>query len=191
MFLDYVTLMLINMVGGLVILAWYVYTGMIDPDQKRWAPAFAIPGLLGLLCGIHMTWTWPLPGSYNVAYGEMSILLSILFLSAALALSKGWDLRIIAIYGFFAGLAAVIVGIRFIDLKMTNNPIVSGVGFILTGMCGICALPTLNHRQNRAIRFLGFLVIMSAALIWAYTGYSAYWGHLSSFTAYQPAPLTP
>ena len=188
MFLDYVTLMLINMVGGLVILAWYVYSGMSDPDQKRWAPAFAMPGLVGLIFGVHMTLTWPLPGSYNVAYGEMSILLSILFVSTALALSKGWDLHMIAIYAFFAGLAAVVVGIRFIDLKMTNNPTVSGIGFILTGMCGICALPTLNHRHNRTIRFIGFLVIMFAALIWAYTGYSAYWGHLSSFSQYQPMP---
>jgi putative membrane protein len=40
MFIDYISLMLINMVAGLFILAYYVYSGLDGADQKRWIPGF-------------------------------------------------------------------------------------------------------------------------------------------------------
>jgi putative membrane protein len=40
MFIDYITLMLINLVAGLILLATYVYFGLDEPNQKRWIPGF-------------------------------------------------------------------------------------------------------------------------------------------------------
>jgi putative membrane protein len=189
MFIDYVELMLINMVGGLFILAAYVYRGLDDAHQKRWAPGFAATGLIAFANGIHMIWTWPLPGSYNAAYGEMSVLLGILFLGAAWALAKEWDLYVMGIYAFFAGAAAVVVGIRIIVLGMTLTPLLAGIGFILTGSCGVFACPVLALRKSRALRFIGALVLVAAALIWASIGYMEIWGHLASFAKYVPPTM--
>ncbi len=64
-FIDYVTLLLVNMVAGYALLAAYVWIGLDDPLNKRWAPGFAIVGLIALVFGAHMTITWPLIGSYS------------------------------------------------------------------------------------------------------------------------------
>ncbi len=83
MFIDYVTLMLINMVGQLVILAFFLYKGMDSQDKASWAPAFGTAGLVGVICGFMMIFTSPLPKPYSMAFGEMTVLMSILFVAAA------------------------------------------------------------------------------------------------------------
>ena len=93
-------------------------------------------GVIALANGLRMIWNWPLPGSYNIAYGELSALFGIIFLGAALALEKGWRLLTVGIYACFAGLAAAIVGLRIIVLGMTKQPLVSGAGMILAGVGG-------------------------------------------------------
>ena len=189
MFIDYITLMLINKVAGLFILAYYVYQGLDDTYQKRWIPGFGMTGGIALATGLHMIWTWPVIGSFNIAFGETSVLFGILFIGAAVALAQGWDLLTIAIYAFFAGIAAVVVGLRIINLGLTRQPLLSGIGFILTGLGGVFAAPTLYLKTNRTWRLIGAAVLIVAALIWALTGYRAYWEHLDSFQKWTPAPM--
>jgi len=181
--------MLINMVAGLFILADYVYRGLDSSHQKQWIPGFGIVGAIALTTGLHMNFTWPVPGSFNIAFGETSVLFGILFVAAAIALSVGWDLFTIAVYGFFAGLVAIVIGIRIINLNMTKQPLLSGIGFILTGLGGIFAAPTLYWKSNRTWRLIGVAVLIVAALIWALTGYLAYWSHLESFQKWVPIPM--
>lgn len=186
MFVDYIALMLVNMAAGLFILAAYVYFGLDDPDQKRWVPAFAMPGLVALVSGLHMIFVWPLPGPFNSAFGETSVLLGVLFTGAALALAAGWNLLPTAVYAFFAGLAAIVIGVRVIGLNLTLRPDVTGMGFILSGLGGVFAAPMLFLRENRPLRIAGAVVLAMAAAIWAFTGYASLWGHMQSFAGWQP-----
>jgi len=178
--------MLINMAAGLVVLAWYVFSGIKDSNQSRWAPAFAIPGLVAVLCGLRMAWVWPLPGVYNTAYGDTSVLLGMLFLGAAWSLATNRDLAPLGIYAFFAGLAAVLVGVRIINLHLTLQPVLSGVGFILTGSAGVFAGVALHRRKSRLVRSVGSLVLLASAAIWALSGYMGYWAHLEMFGKWVP-----
>jgi len=187
MFIDYVTLLLINMTAGYLLLAYFVFAGLDDPDQSKWAPGFLMIGAVAVVFGGLMTVTWPLPGAYGAAYGEMSILLGIIFLGAGLAMAKGWQLFTVACYAFFAGLAAVLIGVRVIQLRLTLMPLVSGIGFILSGLGGVLAAPTLAYlRSNRPFRALASLVLAVAGLIWAFTAYGAYWQHMDSFAEWVP-----
>lgn len=187
MFIDYVTLLLLNMVAGYVLLSLYVLRGLDDPLHPRWVPGFAVVGFIALLFGAHMTTTWPLPGAYGSAYGEMSVLFGMIFLGAALAISRGWSLTSVTIFAFFAGAAAVVLGARFIDLQMTQKPLMSGVGFILSGLGGVFAAPTLVClRANRGWRVLGALVMLGAAAIWAITAGFAYWAHMEGLGSWVP-----
>lgn len=150
MFINYITLMLLNMAIGLVLLATFVYQGLDSPNQKQWVPGFGMTGAIALATGLHMVWTWPIRGSFNIAYGEMTVLFGILFITTSLALAFGWELLTITLYGFFAGLAAIVIGIRIINLNLTRSPLVSGIGFVLTGLGGLLASPTLLYwRTNR------------------------------------------
>jgi putative membrane protein len=189
LFIDYVPLLLINMATGLCMLAHFVYAGLDAPDPKRWVPGFATVGIIATLAGLHMSWTWPLPGSYNVAFGELSVFLGILFLGAALALDKGWDLTVVTIYAFFAGLAAIVLGIRIGQLGLTKTPQLTAVGFLLSGAGGVFALPVLYLKQNRALRVTGALMLIAAAAIWAVIAYVAYWNHMSDYAKWVPATM--
>lgn len=187
--INYITLMLINMVAGLVILAGFVYSGLDGTNPKRWIPGFGITGAIALTTGLHMIWQWPISGSYNIAYGETTVLFGALFVGTCLALAFGWDLLTITIYGFFAGVTAILIGVRIIDLELTRRPFISGLGFILTGLGGVFAAPALYWHTNRPFRLLGVGVLGLAALIWAFTGYMAYWGHLESFQQWTPPTM--
>ncbi len=57
MFIDYLSLMLINLAGGLTLLAAYVYFGLDDKNQQRWIPGFGVAGAIALITGLHMTFT--------------------------------------------------------------------------------------------------------------------------------------
>jgi putative membrane protein len=193
--IDFLTLMLVSMTAGLFLLAYYVYRGIGAENTKRWVPGFAMTGFIAVVTGLRMIFTWPLSGSYNIAFGEMSVLFGVLFLGAALALWKDWEMRTVSIYALFAGAAAIVVGARIISLGMTKSPVVSGIGFILTGLGGLfawlCCLaePILSLRTNQTLRAIGAIVLILAAAIWAFTGYVAYWDHLESFSNWVPLTM--
>jgi putative membrane protein len=187
MFIDYVSLLLINTMIGYFLLAYYVFSGLDDADQTHWAPGFLMVGIISLVFGGIMSATWPIPGAYANAYGEMSVLFGIVFLGAGVAMARGWRLTTVACYGFFAGIAAVVIGVRILQLEMTNDPRLAAAGFILSGVVGILAAPTLRYfKSNRPVRVIASLVVVAAAILWAVIVYPEYWLHIKMFAKWVP-----
>ncbi len=178
-FIDYVTLMLVNMVAAFFLLGCFVWRGLDTEDRVNWAPAFGICGLVATVCGFVMTFTWPLPKPFNMTYGEMSVLLGVLFLGAAWTLARGWELMPLTIYAFFAGAAAVVLGIRIIELGLTLSPILSGVGFILSGAAGMFSPVVAWQFQQKELRVISSIVLFAISGIWSCTAYLAYWAHIA------------
>jgi len=176
--IDYVTLLLTNMSAALIVLACFLWRGLDRPDNRNWAPAFGICGLVATVAGFAMTFTWPIPVPFSMAYGEMSVLFGVLFLGAAWALAAGWRLLPLGYYAFLPGLAAILLGIRIIELSLLPASIVPGIGFILTGLCGVGAGIVLRRPDARAPRIIGITVVLAAAGIWVQTGLLAYWLHM-------------
>jgi putative membrane protein len=189
MFIDYLTIIMINLVAGTALLAYYLFNGFLAEDQRPFAAGFGLVGLLGVILGLVLTFTWPLPGSYNIAYGEATTLFGGVFLATAFALYQRWDLKPVTIFAFFAGVYAVIVGIRIISLDMTKEPLISGIGFILAGLGGVLAFPAFGLLKNKTFRMLAALVLLVTALLWAFTFYNSLWAHLESFASWVPATL--
>ncbi len=195
MFIDYITLMLINMVGGLVVLGLYVLWPVDKDEGKAWGVPLAMAGLVALATGLHMSLTWPIPDLSavegqvsnplfaNAAFGEMSVLLGVLLLGGGAALMKRWSLKPLTIYAFVAGLTAMVIGVRLWGLELTKEPTLTGIGFILTGLCGVLSGPFLRVRKVLAARVVAAVVILAAAGIWALTALGAYWVHLKNFSA--------
>lgn len=189
MFVDYITLMLVNMVAGLVILALYLASGFDRSDQKGYVPALAMVGLVAAITGSHMTLTWPVPqlekvnlSWANIAYGEATLMFAALFLGAALTVAKGWSLKLVGVYALVAGATAIVIGARILSLGLTNLPWLSGLGFIVTGVAGVLFLPAVALPAGKPIRFLTALLLLVAAVIWAVTGFPAYWSHIGRFS---------
>lgn len=190
MFIDFLTLVMINMVAGTTLLAWYLWKGMDETDQRPYAAAFFGVGLVSLITGLQLSFTWPLPGSYNVGYGDTTTLFGVVFLTTAIALWQGWNLLPVAIYAFFAGVDAIIVGFRIFSLQLTKEPLISAIGFVLAGLGGVFAAPYfLWFKTNRTVRMLGVLLLVVTAAIWAVTFYGSLWGHMESFSKWVPATM--
>jgi putative membrane protein len=188
MFIDYVALLLVNMTAGFFLLAWFIYRDFAGTNRKRWVPAFAAVGLVAFVAGLHMSFTWPLPGSFNEPYGNTSVLLGIGFLGTAWALAKDWDLFAIGIYAFFSSLVPIVIGPRLIMLGMTQQPLAAGTGFVLSGIGGILTAVNYSLRTSKVLRLVTAIVLVIAGVIWAFTGYGAVWEHLGTFLKW--APLT-
>jgi putative membrane protein len=190
MFIDFLTLVMINLVAGTVLLAYYLWKGLNVEDQKPYAAAFGLTGLLSLILGLRLSFTWPLPGSYNVGYGDATTLFGVVFLATAISLAKGWDLKPVALYSFFAGIDAVIVGIRIWSLQLGKEPLIAAVGFILAGLGGVFAFPFFQwFRDNKIFRWIAILILLVTAAIWAVTFYGALWDHMANFAKWVPATM--
>jgi putative membrane protein len=189
-FIDYLTIIMINLVAGTALLAYYLFKGFSAEDQRPFAAGFGIVGLLGVVLGLVLTLTWPLPGSYNIAYGESTTLFGGVFLATAFALYHRWDLKPITVFAFFAGVYAVIVGLRILSLELTKEPLLSGIGFILAGAGGVLAFPVFPLLKNKTFRTAASVVLLVTALLWAFTFYNSLWGHMESFGVWLPATLS-
>ncbi len=191
MYIVYLTVMLINMAAAFFTLAWYIWRGMPCENKRGWLPAFTITGFVALITGLHMTFTWPMPSVYNIAFGEPSIMLGVLLLGGAWAIGKCWNLTPLTVYAFLAGIVAIVLGIRFIESSISQEPIPAGLGLIFSGLVGVLSLPALflcprSPGLSRAIQLLAILLLVIAGAIWAYSGYVTYWDHMQSFTGWNP-----
>jgi putative membrane protein len=189
MFIDYLTLMLINLVAGLVLMSAWIFLDVDTAAQRRWGPGMIMAGLLALATGLHMIFTWPLPGAYNILYGEMSVFFGILLLGLGFVVLAGLDLLPVALYAEFVGLASLLIGIQVLKLGLTKEPVLSGLGFLWMGFIGLGAVPMLRLRGVPAFRIFGALGLLVGAVIWGVTGYMAYWGHVEPFGKWKPASL--
>jgi putative membrane protein len=188
MFIDFLTLMLVNLMVAFVLLALYMAI-QIDKDKKKAIPGFLLTGLIALTTGLRMIFTWPLPGPYNFAYGEMSVIYGGIFLVAGISLAFGWDLITLGIYSFFGGLAALVIGTRIITTHLTSEPVLAAAGFYLSGISAMLTLPALYFPRAKALRIALAVLLVVAAIIWGFTGYGAYWQHFDSFAKWVPATM--
>ncbi len=189
MFVDYLTLMMVDLIAGLGLLAYYLYARE-SLQERAYAAGFGAVGLLGLILGLGMVFTWPLPGSYNILFGEAMALFGLVFLAAGVALGLSWDLRPVGVFAFFAGFYAILGGARILSLGLTREPLLSGLAFILAGLVGLLALPlyrlVLTSLVFRRIAALGLVAV---AILWGVTFANALWGHLETFREWLPLTM--
>ena len=189
MSIDYITLLLVNTIIGLLAGAWFVWRGLDGPNHKPWAAVFAVAGGVLLIVGLHMTLTWPIQDVHtpdkvihlrfaNSAFGEMSVLFGALLAAIALALAKGWDLRPVSVYAFFVGVTAIVLGACTIHCWMTAVPSLTAAGYLLSGAGAVLAAVALWAPRLKAIRLASAALLALSALTWIATAFPGYWKHM-------------
>jgi putative membrane protein len=189
MFIDFTAVMLVGLAAGFVLLAHYLYMNPEPDSRTPWAAGFFAAGLLGLVTSVPMLITWPLPGAYNIAFGEPALYVSVAFIGAGLTLAFRWEPLIPAIYGFFGGLIAIVVGIAMIKMGLTKEPLLAGVGYLAAGVGGVLTLPAIQYRKVRIFALAAAVALGIAALVFFLIGYEAFWGHLQEFAHWVPDTL--
>ncbi len=178
--INYLTLIIIDLVAGFGLLAYFLAIGLDTEKGKGLAAAFAGVGLLNLILGLAVTLTWPLPGSYNIAFGEATAMFGIVFLFAGLALARGWDLYPITLLAFFFGLYVLIAAWGIYSLEMTRSPLVNAVNYALAGATAVLAPLGWKRRENSTITRAGAVLAAITALSWFIVFYGTLLGHLQA-----------
>lgn len=177
-FIDYLTLMLVNTAAGFLTVAAFLVWGLGAPDIRGWAAPLATVGLIALLTGLHLIFVWPLPGPYNILFGELTVLMAAALLGLALSAGLGWSLAPMSLYVALAGLTAIWLGARVIGQGLTAAPTLSGIGFILSGGGAVLVAIVLYLRDQRPLAMVAAVALTLGALIWLLVAFGAYRMHI-------------
>lgn len=185
MYIDFLTMILLNSGIGFILLAFFLLYGWEKREAAKWMPGFLLTGSLNTLSGLMIVFTWPLPKSYNILYGELSVFSGILFLGLAFSLYWNWDFMTLGVYSFFTGILSFLMGIKILQAGITSNPQFSSGLFFTAGISGILLFPLTLFNQ-KFIRLFSACFILISAFLFFVKAYGSYWNHIDKFMEYSP-----
>ncbi|MEM3863400.1 MAG: DUF981 family protein, partial [Metallosphaera sp.] len=101
-------------------------------------------GILGLVTLIISLWgefTWTLPGSYNILFYDVYLLMGIIILSYSMAVYMGKRLQTTGIFALFVGLITIYYGVIGFNLGLTQEPLALLGLYVTYGLAGILGYP--------------------------------------------------
>ena len=191
MYIVYVTLMNANIAVALFLLAVFIYKGIFSEGAKNFIPAFTLTGAVALATGLNQTFTAPMPGSWNIAMGEPSILIGVLLLGVAWSIARSYSFAPLAVYGAMAGIVAFTIGFRVITLELGRDSLETGLAIIAASIPGMLSLPAAFFAKSspglsRIFQWLAIIFLVVAAAMLAYASINGYVEHLDSFKDFVP-----
>ncbi|WP_437955623.1 DUF981 family protein [Sorangium sp. So ce119] len=192
MFVNYLTLPLVTAAAALTLGAVYLFRapdlGASEGRRRSFAWAFGASGLILLITGLHIVLTWPLPGGYNIVFGEPLAYFGVLLVVGAPALWLGERLGPLLLLGALGGITNLVLAWVILRHGMTQNPALAAAMYGASGL-GLVIAPAMD-RSALARRVAGALLAASAALF-ALFGYAAYMKHpgLDAFGKWVPIEM--
>jgi putative membrane protein len=83
---------------------------------------------------------------------------------------------------------AIVIGIHMMDLGLTKEPVWPAC-FLTAGVGGVLTPAVWQWRKIRGLTLLTATILGIAGLIWAVTGYSAFWAYIFDGVKYLPPGL--
>ncbi|HTT73233.1 MAG TPA: DUF981 family protein [Thermoplasmata archaeon] len=214
-FLDDLTLIIDLLV---LIAAVVFYTGFMvwlsyrrnDTDRavSHLREGATLLGLLGGLAGIFGLWvelTWPLPGAYNIYFGDPIIMLAILLVAFGVTVSRKLPTHFVGMLGVVLGSGVIFYGSRAYLLNLTSDPFETFLLYLGYGAAAIMAYPATlfidwfivgpqlpsvqplpsgpkpdNPRMWMVLLGLFLLIVVLAGVAAVIYGFTSVWAHLGS-----------
>ncbi|MCL4411540.1 DUF981 family protein [Candidatus Marsarchaeota archaeon] len=184
-FVDPLAVMLL--VAGLSTLLLAIYAFMFARGKKGLAnlavPMFVL-GMFNFISGFFLSFAWPMPGAYNMLFGDAQLVLGLLMLMGGYMLYKNIDIKILTIFGFFFGiyLAMQAVAIPAFGLESGANFLPAFGLYVFAALSGIFS-PLVYTSSKSGLKyayyFLFALLIITTFLL-LFIGYTAIYEHLGS-----------
>lgn len=178
--INYLTLIMIDLIAGYTLLTYFLAIGLDVERGKGLAAAFGGVGLLNLVLGLGITLTWPLPGSYNILFGEATAMFGIVFLAAGIAIAREWDLYPITLIASIFGIYVLIAGWGIFSLNMTRTPLMTTLLYLLVGITALLAPLGWKKRESGGLLKAGMALTIITALLWFVTFAGSLLGHLQA-----------
>ncbi|MEL9998551.1 MAG: DUF981 family protein [Thermoplasmata archaeon] len=193
-FIDSLAIMLIGLGSGLLLVALFVLFSALnkleDLKEKLAIPAMGI-GFFDFVSGFIMAFTWPLPGGYNMLFGDPLLFFGLLLFLGSYMFYKGKSPSWLTIFAFIIGIYVILGAYAMAADKLeTGANFLPAFGLYLSS--GISALlsPILILKPVGAVKalyYLEFIILIVATFVALFIGYNALLEHLVSFAHYYPA----
>ncbi|EQD64316.1 membrane protein containing DUF981 [mine drainage metagenome] len=190
-FIDPLTVMLLSLgMSALLLALYYFKAGSGKKDMGSLVVPVFVLGLFNAISGFLMSFTWPLPGSYNMLFGDPLLVLGLLMIAGSYMASKGTDVKVLSLLGFLLGIYLLVgtIGISQFGMEHGNNWITATGLYAFSFLAGIFS-PVLYLKpkgsNKYAYYFEAFLLIV-VMLIALLIGYMGLHEHLGAFSTYFP-----
>ena len=190
-FIDPLTVMLLSLgMSALLLALYYFKVGSGKKDiSSLVVPAFIL-GLFNAVSGFLMSFTWPLPGSYNILFGDPLLVLGLLMIAGSYMISKGMDVKVLSLLGFLLGIYLIVgmIGITQFNLE-SGNDWLTATGLYGFSMLAAIFSPVLYLKPKGSGKYAYYfevfllVVVMLFALLIGYMGLDE---HLGAFSTYFP-----
>ncbi len=184
-FVDSLAVMLLITGFSAIILALFVYFSV---RGKRDMSMLVIPGfifgLFDLVSGFIMSFTWPLPGAYNMLFGDPILALGLLLVAGSYMIYKKMDVRVLSIFAFFLGIyiAMSAAGMANFNLE-SGSHFLASFGFYVAASLSALFSPVvyLNAKgSGKYAYYLLFILLIITAFAALFLGYTSIYQHLQA-----------
>lgn len=190
-FIDPLTVMLLSLgMSALLLALYYFRVGSGKKDiSSLVVPAFIL-GLFNAVSGFLMSFTWPLPGSYNMLFGDPLLVLGLLMIAGSYMISKGMDVKALSLLGFLLGIYLLVGMIGITQFHMeTGNDWLTATGLYAFSMLAAIFSPILYLKpkgSNRYAYYFEVFLLVVVMLLALLIGYMGFYEHLGAFSTYFP-----
>lgn len=185
-FVDSLTVMLIGLAMGLALGAFYFFFKAREDEKMLNAlivPAFVV-GLFDFMSGFLMSFAWPLPGAYNMLFGDPLLLFGLILVMTSVAYYKKMNLGLIPILSMLLGIYVLVGAYSIVDLKLeSGNDLITAMGLYIFSGIGALLAPIAYIKPTSGSKYLYYAewIILGVATVFALIiGYGGYFEHLQS-----------
>ncbi len=182
-FIDSLAVMLLLTGLSALVLAFYVFLSL---KGKKDLSVLVVPtfifGIFDAVSGFVMSFTWPLPGAYNMLFGDPLLVLGLILIAGAFMIYKKMDVRILSIFAVFLGIYIAISAAAMYNFHLERGiDLISALGFYIAAALSAIFSPLvyINAKSSGkyAYWFLFALLIVTAFAA-LFIGYNAIYSHL-------------
>ncbi|BAB60415.1 hypothetical protein [Thermoplasma volcanium GSS1] len=190
-FIDPLAVMLLGLGMGTALgAAYFLAHGLNKRDAVKSlvVPAFGV-GFFDFVSGFIMSFTWPLPSSYNMLFGDPLLMFGLILMMSSYMEYRGFDLRFNSILLLFLGIYVLVASAGIVHYKLeTGDDLLSSMGlYILDGIAAVLApIMYIKPENGKYLYLLEFIILLLGTFVALFIGYEAIWGHLLDFIKYFP-----
>ncbi|MGC8730238.1 MAG: DUF981 family protein [Candidatus Micrarchaeia archaeon] len=183
-FIDTLAVMLLSLGISTAILAAYFLMNALGRREIKnlYAPMFVF-GAFDAISGGIMSFTWPLPGAYNMLFGDPLLMLGLIMIAGAYMLAKEMNVGILSVAGVFLGIYLAVESAGIVNFKLESGDNLSAaLGlYVLSAVAGIISpVAMLNAKKRKRAYYLMFAILALITLVALFIGYLGIYEHLAS-----------
>jgi putative membrane protein len=178
-----VTLLLLGF-SSLTISLYFFLSARGKKDISALIVLAFIFGLFDSISGFIMSFTWPLPGAYNMLFGDPLLVLGLIMVAGAYMLYKKIDAKILSIFGFLLGvyLAVCAAGIVNFNLETGVNFLPAFGLYVMSALSALFSPLVYINAKNRKkyVYYFLFALLVITSFVAFFLGYTSIYKHLQS-----------